>query len=83
MISKLQWSSVVTVRPGHPPWLECSRPDRRTCATPALIGRRGVPRSLNFITELSRTGDIEQTLFLGAQGPGALHVLLFEQPAWR
>lgn len=32
-------------------------------ATRALIERRGVPRSLNFITGPSRTGDIEQTLF--------------------
>ena len=50
-------------------------------ATRAIIGRQGVPRSLNFITGPSRTGDIEQTLFLGAHGPGALHVLLFEAPA--
>ena len=47
-------------------------------ATSALIGRRGVPRSLNFITGPSRTGDIEQRLFLGAHGPGALPVLLLE-----
>ncbi|MEQ8652565.1 MAG: LUD domain-containing protein [Kiloniellales bacterium] len=37
-----------------------------------------LPRSLNFITGPSRTGDIEQTLELGAHGPRRLHILLVE-----
>lgn len=36
----------------------------------------GLPRSVNLITGPSRTGDIEQTLQLGAHGPRRLFVLL-------
>lgn len=35
-----------------------------------------LPRSLNLVTGPSRTGDIEQTIELGAHGPRRLHVLL-------
>ncbi len=34
------------------------------------------PRALNLVTGPSRTGDIEQTIELGAHGPRRLHVLL-------
>ncbi len=34
------------------------------------------PRTLNFVTGPSRTGDIEQTLELGAHGPKALAVVI-------
>lgn len=36
----------------------------------------GMPRTVNFITGPSRTGDVEQVLQLGAHGPRELHVLL-------
>lgn len=34
------------------------------------------PRTLNLITGPSRTGDIEQTLYLGAHGPKEVHLFL-------
>jgi L-lactate dehydrogenase complex protein LldG len=37
-----------------------------------------MPRNVNFITGPSRSGDIEQTLHLGAHGPRRLHVILVE-----
>ncbi|MFB4204939.1 Lactate utilization protein C [wastewater metagenome] len=37
-----------------------------------------LPRTVNFITGPSRTGDVEQTIELGAHGPRRLHVLLLE-----
>ena len=38
-----------------------------------------LPRSINFITGPSRSGDIEQTLQLGAHGPRRLCVLLVDE----
>jgi L-lactate dehydrogenase complex protein LldG len=37
-----------------------------------------MPRTVNFVTGPSRSGDIEQTLHLGAHGPRRLHVILVE-----
>lgn len=34
------------------------------------------PRAVNFVSGPSRTGDIEQTIVLGAHGPARLHVLM-------
>jgi L-lactate dehydrogenase complex protein LldG len=42
-------------------------------------GRGGLPpRTLNFITGPSRSGDIEQTLLLGAHGPRRLHIVIVD-----
>lgn len=39
-------------------------------------GKGAMPRAVNMITGPSRSGDIEQTMILGAHGPRALHVVL-------
>ena len=43
-----------------------------------LRARGDMPRTVNFITGPSRTGDIEQRIQLGAHGPRRLHVVLVE-----
>jgi L-lactate dehydrogenase complex protein LldG len=40
-----------------------------------------LPRTVNFITGPSRTGDIEQKIELGAHGPRRLHVILIDDAA--
>ncbi len=40
---------------------------------------RGTPRTVVFITGPSRTGDIEQTMQLGAHGPRRLHIVLIDE----
>jgi L-lactate dehydrogenase complex protein LldG len=40
-----------------------------------------LPRTVNFITGPSRTGDIEQRIQLGAHGPRRLHIVLVEGAA--
>lgn len=42
----------------------------------AKAERGGLPRATNFISGPSRTGDIEQTIVLGAHGPYRVHVIL-------
>ncbi|HEY1963003.1 MAG TPA: LUD domain-containing protein [Rhizomicrobium sp.] len=39
----------------------------------------GLPSTVNFVTGPSRTGDIEQTLELGAHGPKALAILVIRE----
>ncbi|HRE21586.1 MAG TPA: lactate utilization protein [Rhabdaerophilum sp.] len=41
-------------------------------------GKGEMPRTVNCITGASRSGDIEQTILLGAHGPRRLHVLVVE-----
>jgi L-lactate dehydrogenase complex protein LldG len=38
----------------------------------------GMPRAVNMISGPSRTGDIEQTIVLGAHGPFRVHILLLD-----
>lgn len=45
---------------------------RRECAE--------LPRAVNFISGPSRTGDIEQTLVLGAHGPYRVHIVVIREP---
>ncbi len=40
------------------------------------FGARELPRTLNMVTGPSRSGDIEQTLLLGAHGPRNLHIII-------
>lgn len=44
-----------------------------------LLRRAGkMPRAVNMITGPSRTGDIEQTIMLGAHGPRRLHIIIVD-----
>ncbi|MBL8572983.1 MAG: lactate utilization protein [Hyphomicrobiaceae bacterium] len=40
------------------------------------FGKGVMPRTVNFVTGPSRSGDIEQTILLGAHGPRALHIIM-------
>ncbi len=42
----------------------------------ARYGKDRMPRTVNTITGPSRTGDIEQTIELGAHGPRRMHILV-------
>lgn len=49
----------------------------------ATCGKGVMPRTVNLVTGPSRSGDIEQTIILGAHGPRALHVIVVESSARR
>jgi L-lactate dehydrogenase complex protein LldG len=42
--------------------------------------RGRLPRAINLISGPSRTGDIEQTIVLGAHGPFRVHILVMDAP---
>src|SRR5262249_13621330 len=44
------------------------------------FGAGAMPRTVNMITDPSRSADIEQTLILGAHGPRKLHVIVVGDP---
>jgi len=46
--------------------------------TREALGEGRMPRTFNFVTGPSRTGDIEQKIELGAHGPRRLHIILVE-----
>jgi L-lactate dehydrogenase complex protein LldG len=37
-----------------------------------------MPRTVNFVTGPSRSGDIEQKILLGAHGPRRLHIIVVD-----
>ena len=41
------------------------------------LGR--LPRAVNFVSGPSRTGDIEQTIVLGAHGPYRVHLVVIRE----
>ena len=45
----------------------------------ARYGKNAMPRTVNTITGPSRTGDIEQTIELGAHGPRRMHILVVRE----
>jgi len=45
----------------------------------ARFGKDRMPRTVNTITGPSRTGDIEQTIELGAHGPRRMHILVVRE----
>jgi L-lactate dehydrogenase complex protein LldG len=52
--------------------------DRLRAATVPAAPAPGLPRTVNFITGPSRTGDIEQRIILGAHGPRRLHIVVVD-----
>ena len=44
-------------------------------------GKGRMPRTVNMITGPSRSGDIEQTILLGAHGPRSLHIIVVDSEA--
>lgn len=45
----------------------------------ARYGKNTLPRTINTITGPSRTGDIEQTIELGAHGPRRMHIVVVSE----
>lgn len=47
----------------------------------AAYGKGVMPRTVNYITGPSRSGDIEQTILLGAHGPRRVHIVIVGEPS--
>ncbi len=47
----------------------------------ATYGKGVMPRTVNYITGPSRSGDIEQTILLGAHGPRRVHIVVVGEPS--
>ncbi|HEX2116795.1 MAG TPA: lactate utilization protein [Alphaproteobacteria bacterium] len=50
----------------------------RAAGPGAKLSGAAMPRTVNFITGPSRTGDIEQKILMGAHGPRRLHIVIVE-----
>ncbi len=50
----------------------------RAASPAAKLSGAAMPRTVNFITGPSRTGDIEQKILMGAHGPRRLHIVIVE-----
>ncbi|NEX61173.1 LutC/YkgG family protein [Noviherbaspirillum galbum] len=72
------WSSASLLPETHVAILPASRivASMEDAFALARSERGGLPRAVNFISGPSRTGDIEQTIVLGAHGPYRVHVIL-------
>ncbi|WP_420475827.1 LutC/YkgG family protein [Noviherbaspirillum sp. ST9] len=78
MSSPETWSSASLLPETHIAIVPASRIVAHMEDAFALARAEGVdmPRAINFISGPSRTGDIEQTIVLGAHGPYRVHVIL-------
>jgi len=50
----------------------------RAASPSTKLSGEAMPRTVNFITGPSRTGDIEQKILMGAHGPRRLHIVIVE-----
>lgn len=50
----------------------------RATSPDTKLSGASMPRTVNFITGPSRTGDIEQKILMGAHGPRRLHIVIVE-----
>lgn len=72
------WSSASLLPETHIAIVPASRivPHMEDAFALARAEHGELPRAINFISGPSRTGDIEQTIVLGAHGPYRVHVIL-------
>lgn len=75
------WSSTSLLPETHIAILPASRIVANMEAAFALVRNEHgeLPRNAQFISGPSRTGDIEQTIVLGAHGPYRVHVIIVDQ----
>lgn len=76
--SPQSWSSASLLPETHIAIVPASRivPHMEEAFALARAEHGELPRAINFISGPSRTGDIEQTIVLGAHGPYRVHVIL-------